>query len=147
LLIIEILERIKRSEPKKDATDRRADGPISRRQGIYGKTPSGASFVKDAKVSNPTKTVDLKDVECFICHKKGHYVNKCPDAKDGNGHFKVRQLEEPSNDKKDEKAIRQIRICHSDVNCSDPSILDQAVRSGWAGSGRATPWSFGTYVR
>ena len=41
--------------------------------------------------------------------------------------FKVRQLEELSNEKKDEKSIRQIRIRHSDFNRSDPSILDQGV--------------------
>ena len=53
----------------------------------------------------------MKDVECFKCHKKGHSANKCPDAmsKDGKGFFKVRQLEEPSPDKKEEKSIRQIR--------------------------------------
>ena len=64
-----------------------ADGPISRKQGFASKTPSGASF---AKVSNPGKTIDLKDVECFKCHKKGHYANTCPDAKskDGKGFFK-----------------------------------------------------------
>ena len=36
---------------------------------------------------------------------------------------KVRQLEEPTNDKKDEKAIRQIRIRHSDLNRSDPDLF------------------------
>ena len=75
-----------------------------------------------AKVSNPAKTLDLKDVECFKCHKKEHYTNKFPDAKgeDGKGYSKMRHLEEPSNEKKDEKAIRQIRIRHSDLNRSDP---------------------------
>ena len=44
-----------------------------------------------------------------VCYKKGHYANKCPDAnaKDGKGFFKVKQLEEPSAEKKDEKPIRQ----------------------------------------
>jgi len=56
--------------------------------------------------------MDLKDIECFKCHKKGHCANKCPDAKtkDGKRYFKVRQLEDSSVDKKDEKSIRQIRI-------------------------------------
>ena len=35
--IIEISERIKRPEPKKDAKDRIADGPISRKQGFASK--------------------------------------------------------------------------------------------------------------
>ena len=89
-----------------------------RKQGSNSKAPSGAFFVKDAKVSSSGKTMDLKDIECFKCHKKGHYANKCPDAKakDGKGHFKVRQLEAPSAETKDEKSIRQIRIRHSDLN-------------------------------
>jgi len=24
---------------------------------------------------------DMKDVDCFKCHKKGHYANKCPEIK------------------------------------------------------------------
>ena len=67
--IIEISERIKRPEPKRDAKDKSADAQVSRK-GTYSKTPFGSLFVKDAKVSNLTKTVDLKDVECFKCHKK-----------------------------------------------------------------------------
>jgi len=44
-----------------------------------------------------------------------------PDAKgkDGKGFFKVRQLEEPSNDKKDEKSSTKIRTRHLDLNRSD----------------------------
>ena len=65
--------------------------------------------------------MDLKDVECFKCHKKGHYANKFPDAKvkDRKGFFKVRQLEETSMGKKEKKSIRQIRIRHLDLNRSD----------------------------
>ena len=64
--------------------------------------------------------MDVKDVEYFKCHKKGHYANKCPDAKekDFKG-FKVRQIEDSSDDKKDEKSIRLIRIRHSDLNSDD----------------------------
>jgi len=93
--IIEISERIKRPEHKKDARDRSAEGPISRKQRFTSKTASGASFSKEMKASNPAKTMDLKDVECFTCHKKGNYANQCPDAKskDGKRFFKVRQLE------------------------------------------------------
>ena len=69
-------ERIKRPEPKKDAKDRIADGPISRKQGFASKASFGASFAKEPKVSNAGKPMDLKDVECFKCHKKGHFANK-----------------------------------------------------------------------
>ena len=65
-------ERIKCPEPKKDAKDRSTDGPISRKQRIYIKTPSEACFAKETKISNPAKTMDLKDVECFKCDKKGN---------------------------------------------------------------------------
>ena len=76
--IIEISERIKRPKPKKDAKDWSADGPISKKQGFTSKTPSGASFAKETKVCYSGKTMDLNDVECFKCHKKGHNANKCP---------------------------------------------------------------------
>ena len=67
--IIEISERIKRPELKRDAKDRSTDGPTSRKLESYIKTPSGACFVKDANVSNPTKTENLRDVEFFKYHK------------------------------------------------------------------------------
>ena len=47
--IFEIYERIKRPKHKKDARDRSAEGPISRKQGFTSKTPSGVSFVKETK--------------------------------------------------------------------------------------------------
>ena len=57
-------------------------------------------------------------MECFKCHKKRHYANKCPDAKakDGKGYFKARQLEVRSVDKNEGKSFRQIRIRNSDLN-------------------------------
>jgi hypothetical protein len=61
--------------------------------------------------------VDLKDVECFHCHKKGHYANKCPDikAKDSKGVFKVRKAKDVDEPKSDEPVFRQIRIRYSDI--------------------------------
>ena len=50
-----------------------------------------ASFVKNSKVSDSANITDNRDVDCFKCHKKGLYSNKCPD---GKGFFKVRRLEE-----------------------------------------------------
>ena len=41
---MKISERIKCPQPKKDAKDRSADGPISRKQGSSNKAPSGASI-------------------------------------------------------------------------------------------------------
>ena len=106
---IEIFQRIKRPEVKNESKDRTPEAHISRKSESYTKAPAGVSFAKDSKSSNSGKTMDVKDVECFRCHKKGHYANECPDAKakakDGKGFFKVRPLEEPSAEKTDEKSI------------------------------------------
>ena len=71
------------------------EASISKKSGSHTKSPIGASFAKDSKPSNSGNARDIKDVECFKCHKKGHYANKCPDAKekDGKGYFKARQLD------------------------------------------------------
>ena len=47
----------------------------------------------------------MNDVECYRCHKKGHYAYKCPESKpkDSKGNFKVRKVEEPVVDKASEK--------------------------------------------
>ena len=54
--------------------------------------------------------VDMKNVECYRCHKRGHYTNKCPEAnpKDRKGAFKVRKVEELVADKavEEPKSIR-----------------------------------------
>ena len=44
---------------------------------------------------------DVKNLECFRCHNKGHFANKCPKAKPKNrkGTFKVLKVEEPVLDK------------------------------------------------
>ena len=51
------------------------------------------------------------DVECFKCHKKGHYANKCPEIKVKDGKI------EDSGPKSDPeaKSVRQIRIFYSDI--------------------------------
>ena len=63
--IIEISERIKRPEPKKDAKDRIADGTISRKQGFASKASSGASFAKEPKVSNAGNVNGLEGCRVF----------------------------------------------------------------------------------
>ena len=117
---------IKLPEVKKDSKDRMPEAPVSRKSGSHTKSHIGASFAKDSKPSNSGNTRDIKDVECFKSHKKGHYAKKCPDAKakDGRGYFEGRQLEARQEGKDEEKSIRQIRIRHSDLNTSyqDPFL-------------------------
>ena len=70
----------------------------------------------------------MANVECYRCHKKGHYANKCPEVKqmDSKGTFKVRKLEEPVAERavEEPKLIRQIRIRFSDLTMEekDPFI-------------------------
>jgi hypothetical protein len=102
--LLDITERMKKSEVKKSTKD---SGPSE-----APKKP-GKSFTP-IKTSPAGKTKDLKDVECFHCHKKGHYANKCPEikVKDAKGAFKVRKVEE---DKPEEKVARQVRIRYADM--------------------------------
>ena len=80
------------------------------------------------KTGNLPNAVDMKNVECYRCHKKGHDANKCPEAKlkDSKGTFKVRKMEEPVAEKavEEPKSIRQIRIRFSDLTAeeNDPFI-------------------------
>ena len=49
-------------------------------------TRTGVSFAQrgKGKQNNNKKGIDkdLANIECYHCHKKGHYANKCPDKKD-----------------------------------------------------------------
>ena len=103
---IEISDHIKRPEAKKEQKDRTPEAHISRKSGSYTKAPIRASFANDSKALIFGKSIDIKDVEYFNCHKKGYSANKCPDAKgkDGKGFFEVRQLEDPSVEKIEEKS-------------------------------------------
>ena len=47
--IIEISDRIKRPEVKKDSKDRMPKASLSRKSGSYTKAPIGASFAKDSQ--------------------------------------------------------------------------------------------------
>jgi len=76
--IIEISERIKPPEVKEKSEDRIPESHVSRKIGNYTKTHTGALPEKDCKVSSSTKTMDIKEIECFKCHKKEHYANNCP---------------------------------------------------------------------
>ena len=74
---------------------------------------------------------DLKDVECFKCHKMGHNaaVSK---TKDGNGAIKVRKIDDfvTKHDSK-AKSVRQIRIRCSDIadKRSDPFMRHWIILS------------------
>ena len=62
-------------------------------------------------------------------------------AKDRKSFFKVRQLEEPSSEKQDEKSIRQIRIRHSGLNSGDYDPCGVSVAYV---VGRGSMWRLGS---
>jgi len=114
--IFEISEHIKKPEVKKDFKGRPHYVASATTNNISPKAFSGSSPVSSSSYSNKSgkdfKEIDLKDVDCFQCHKKGHYANKCPEikSKESKGVFKVQKMEEESEVKSEDKVVRQIRM-------------------------------------
>ena len=78
--ILEISERIKKVEPKKEFPRPRKDFPTAasnskkgRKYFLRGASPGSFKI----SGSSSSRVDDLKDVECF---KNGHYANKCPES-------------------------------------------------------------------
>ena len=118
--VLETSELIKKPEVKKDFKGRPHYVASATTNNISPKAFSGSSPVSSSSYSNKSgkdfKEIDLKDVDCFQCHKKGHYANKCPEikSKESKGVFKVQKMEDQSEGKSDDKVVRQIRMCYSD---------------------------------
>ena len=92
-------DRVNKSEPKNDFDKDKRD--YRKSVATFPKKPEAIST--SGATSGPYKKSgtfggkdNLKDVECYIYHKKGHYANKCPEikAKDTKGTLKVRKMEE-----------------------------------------------------
>ena len=77
--ILDISDRVKKSEPKKDfGKDKRE---FSKSVATFPKktesnSTSGATYSPYKKSGTFGAKDDLKDVECYKYHKKGHYANK-----------------------------------------------------------------------
>ena len=116
------LIELKKVEPKKEFFKPRKDFPAAVsnfKKGGENNSSAGAPFSGFKKSgSASSRGDDLKDVECFKCHKKGHYANKCPEikVKDGKPPVKVRKMDDsgPKSDP-EAKSVRQIRIRYSDI--------------------------------
>jgi len=116
--IIEISERIKRPEVKKDSKDRMPEASISRKLGSYTKALAGAPFAKRLETIKCWDDNGYQGCRVFQVSQEGtlcEQVSVCK-GEGWEGFFKVRQLEEQSAEKMNEKSIRQIRIRHSDLN-------------------------------
>ena len=95
-VILEISERIKKVEPKKEFSKPRKDFPTAVsnfKKGGENNFLAGAS-PGIFKKSGSSRVDDLKDVECFKCHKKVHYANKRPEfkVKDGKAPMKIAKI-------------------------------------------------------
>jgi len=93
--ILEIPERIKKWNLKRNFLNpgkifQQRFQILKGRENTFSVGTSPGSFKK----SGSSRVDDLMDVECFKCHKKGHYANKCPEskAKDGKAPMKVRKI-------------------------------------------------------
>ena len=103
---MEISERVKKPKVKKDFKERPHYDASVTNKNFSPKTFSSLSPVSSSysnKSGKEFKEKDLKDIECFKWHKKGHYANKCPEikSKESKGVFKVRKMEEQSEVKSD----------------------------------------------
>jgi len=82
--ILEISDRVKKSDPKKDFGKDKRD--YSKSVETFSKKTEanltlGATFSPHKKSGFFGTKNDLKDVEYHKFHKKGHYENKCPEIK------------------------------------------------------------------
>ena len=68
---------------------------------------SGETFSPYKKFGTFGVKDDLKDVECYKCHRNGHYANKCPEikAKDTERLLKVRKMDEVITKDDDEMSL------------------------------------------
>ena len=112
---------MKKSEPKKEFNKEKRHYPKSVAtfpKKYEAKSTSGELFSPLQEIWDTFGAKDeLKDVECYKCHKNGTLCNKCPimKAKDTKWPLKVLKMEE-SNIKEDHEteSILQIRVRFSD---------------------------------
>ena len=88
----------KKSEHKKAFTKEKKDysQSVSSFKMMGEANSSTGAPVSGYKSGNFSVENDTKDVECFKCHKKGHYANKYPEikAKDAKGAIKERKVDD-----------------------------------------------------
>ena len=82
------------SKMKQDRDDSQGDGLVVHSESNHGGNKSKGS--NSNKERFQSRSSAKNDVECFYCHKKGHYKNQCKELK--------QHLEERKNEKKAAKS-------------------------------------------
>jgi Zinc knuckle len=59
-----------------------AGKPKTKKNGNKGGKGGKKNGGDGARGKSNNKKKDLSEIECYNCHKKGHYKNKCPKLKD-----------------------------------------------------------------
>ena len=91
----ELLQRLLRAESRVEEHERRANQPVLRRRRaqaddgdnqatrtLIARTPANTDKEMSRQASaRGNGELELKNVKCFGCHKKGHVVSECPDKK------------------------------------------------------------------
>uniref|UniRef100_A0A2N9IT84 CCHC-type domain-containing protein n=1 Tax=Fagus sylvatica TaxID=28930 RepID=A0A2N9IT84_FAGSY len=78
------------SKMKQDGDDSQGDGLVVHSKSNRSRKKSRGSNSNNER--SQSKSCVKKDIECFYCHKKGHYKNQCKELK--------QHLEERKNEKK-----------------------------------------------
>ena len=92
----ELLQRLLRAEARVEERERRTNQNVPRRRRVQADSDGGnpvnqasdggvpPKAVKDKNRGTNTRgnpELELRNVKCFGCHKKGHVVSECPDKK------------------------------------------------------------------
>uniref|UniRef100_A0A2N9J8T4 CCHC-type domain-containing protein n=1 Tax=Fagus sylvatica TaxID=28930 RepID=A0A2N9J8T4_FAGSY len=100
------------SKMKQDGDDSQGDGLVVHSESNRNRNKSRGS--NSNKERSQSRSRAKKDVECFYCHKKGHYKNQCKELK--------QHLEERKNEKKAAESASVIEE-KSDDNEVDGDLL------------------------
>jgi hypothetical protein len=117
--ILEASMRLRLSDARREK-GKFSDGG-ARKVAVAPKSPETPK--RSPTMGTPAK-LDLSKVECYHCHKKGHYANKCPEKKMQDKTFpgpRVRKLDV------EDTTVRSLRIRFTDLEQDEDPFLRYEV--------------------